>query len=69
MKTAIFIIVIGFSMMGMVLENKSQCQNSDSLIVATLAFISPDSMQSYMQNLQDMGTRFMISPNRKETAT
>ncbi len=68
-KTATFIIVFGFSITGVVLENKSQCQNSDSLIVATLALISPDSMQSYVQNLQDMGTRFMISPNRKEVAT
>jgi len=43
--------------------------NPDSLILAALAMVEQDSMQSYVQSLQDMGTRFMIAPNRKEVAT
>lgn len=43
--------------------------NPDSLIVAALSMIEQDSMFSYVQSLQDMGTRFMIAPNRKEVAT
>lgn len=43
--------------------------NPDSLIIAALARLEQDSMQSYVQSLQDMGTRFMIAPNRKEVAT
>ncbi len=68
-KAFTLIILFGFSVAGVVLENKAHCQNSDSLIVAALALISPDSMQNDVQDLQEMGTRFMISPNRKEVAT
>lgn len=42
--------------------------NPDSLITAALARIEQDTMHSYVQSLQDMGTRFMIAPNRKEVA-
>jgi hypothetical protein len=63
------IILFGFSFAGIVSDNKAQCQNSDSLIVAALAMISHDSMQNNVEDLQEMGTRFLISPNHKEVAT
>ena len=44
------------------------CQNPDSVIVAALAAVHPDSMMNNVQALQDMGTRFMIAPNRKQVA-
>jgi len=40
----------------------------DSLITACLADISADSLKSTMLQLQDMGTRFMLQPNRKQAA-
>lgn len=50
-------------------QNRANIRVSDSLIVTALANINADSLQASMQTLQDMGTRFMISPNRKEVAT
>lgn len=43
-------------------------QRSDSLISAYLDEINADSVESYMQFLQDKGTRFLIAPNRKAVA-
>lgn len=43
-------------------------QSTDSTIVSALGHIRSDSLLSYVQALQDFGTRFMISPNRKEIA-
>jgi hypothetical protein len=39
---------------------------TDSLINACLEDVSADSVESYLQFLQDMGTRFLIAPNRRE---
>lgn len=43
-------------------------EDPDSVIVAALAMVNEDSLRSYVQSLQDMGTRYMIAPNRKEVA-
>jgi hypothetical protein len=43
--------------------------STDSLIIAALAMINADSLQADVQAMQDMGTRFMIAPNRKDAAT
>ena len=40
----------------------------DSLILANLAAINPDSIKNTMLQLQNMGTRFMLAPDRKEVA-
>ncbi len=44
-------------------------RNNDSLIHEATAMISSDSLMSYLQKLEDFGTRFMIAPNRKDIAT
>ncbi len=42
---------------------------TDSVITYYIAKINPDSIQSYMQSLEDFGTRFCLAPNRKLIAT
>ena len=41
---------------------------NDSIISEFTSEVNSDSVQSHIQFLQDMGTRFMIAPNRKEVA-
>ncbi|MBN2174259.1 MAG: M20/M25/M40 family metallo-hydrolase [Bacteroidales bacterium] len=41
---------------------------NDSVINVLLAEVNADSVESYIQSLQDMQTRFMISPNRLAVA-
>lgn len=43
-------------------------QEPDSTIVQALAMVNADSLHSYVRQLQDMQTRFMIAPNRKDVA-
>lgn len=40
----------------------------DSLINTAINMIDQDSVESYVQSLEDMGTRFLIAPNRKDVA-
>lgn len=40
----------------------------DSLVTVFTDYINPDSVQSYMQSLEDFGTRFCLADNRKEVA-
>jgi bacterial leucyl aminopeptidase len=40
----------------------------DSLVAVYVDYVNPDSIQSYMQSLQDMGTRFCLANNRREVA-
>lgn len=40
----------------------------DSTIVSYIDYINADSIQSYMQSLEDMGTRFCLADNRREVA-
>lgn len=71
MKKCFISLIIVFFMLsqGNSQDRPSLPLEGDSLIVAALAMIDADSLQGYVQSLQDMGTRFMISPNRKEVAT
>lgn len=48
---------------------RTQNPEQDSVIFTAIGMLSIDSLQSTMQSLQDMGTRFMIAANRKEVAT
>jgi hypothetical protein len=41
---------------------------NDSTINVLMAEVNMDSVTSYIQSLQDMGTRFMIAPNRLQVA-
>ncbi len=70
MKVFLTVIILVY---GSVLHARAQGNrasgNPDSLIVAALNMVNQDSLHSYVQSLQDMGTRFMIAPNRKEVAT
>lgn len=67
---SIVISVIGFLYCG----NKTFAQLSDSiyvndsLIATFVAEVNVDSVESHIQFLEDMGTRFMIAPNRKTVA-
>jgi hypothetical protein len=63
----VLIAVLTFSIV--TAQNNSNKIINDSLIVAALGMINTDSLQADIQALQDMGTRFMIAPNRKEVAT
>ncbi len=49
-------------------KTNAQTNPNDSLITEALALVNEDSLQMYVQSLQDIGTRFMIAPNRKEVA-
>lgn len=70
MRTLITVVImLNFFVFPVKAESLKISGNPDSLIVAALARIEQDSMYSYVQSLQDMGTRFMIAPNRKEVAT
>ncbi len=42
---------------------------NDPIISTALGLISADSVEKFMQDLQDMGTRFMIAENRKEVSS
>lgn len=44
-------------------------ENPDSIIIAAIERIDQDSMYSNVESLQNMGTRFMLAPNRKQVAT
>lgn len=46
----------------------TQSTQNDSIISEYLDEVNVDSVESYIQFLQDMGTRFMIAPNRKSVA-
>lgn len=48
---------------------KFSVRNNDSLIHEATAMVSSDSLMSYLQELENFGTRFMIAPNRKDIAT
>lgn len=50
-------------------QEKYMEKSTDSTIVTSLDQVSSDSLLSYIQTLQDFGTRFMMDPNRKEIAT
>lgn len=42
--------------------------SNDSIISELISHVNQDSVQSYIQSLEDFETRFMIAPNRKEVA-
>jgi hypothetical protein len=50
-------------------QDRKREASTDSTIVASLAQVRSDSLLSYVRSLQDFGTRFMMSPNRKQVAT
>jgi bacterial leucyl aminopeptidase len=55
------------------LQSKSQSflpgdPTMDSLVAVYVDYVNPDSIQSYMQSLEDMGTRFCLANNRREVA-
>jgi len=49
-------------------NNNSSKIFTDSLIVTALGRVNADSIQANVMALQNMGTRFMMAPNRKEVA-
>ncbi|HLO91997.1 MAG TPA: M20/M25/M40 family metallo-hydrolase [Lentimicrobium sp.] len=74
MKNSIllFLVLMQTSLFALntVSENETAVQGEpDSSIVAAIALIDNDSLYSYVYDLQNMGTRFMIAPNRRDVAT
>lgn len=67
----LFLILLLFSGLISPLETESANiqEDPDSLIITALSMVNEDSLHSYVQHLQNMGTRFMVAPNRKEVAT
>ncbi len=63
-----FITLACISFSYAVADDKILPEEPDSVIVAALAMVDEDSLQVNVQALQDMGTRFMIAPNRLEVA-
>lgn len=63
------IIVLSFLTLVLSYPAHLKAQEPDTLIVQALAMISADSLHSYVQQMQDMQTRFMIAPNRRDVAT
>jgi len=68
-KCITLLIVFCFIFVG---YQNSYCQNhivqNDSIISELIIHVNEDSIQSYIQSLEDFETRFMIAPNRKEVA-
>jgi hypothetical protein len=70
MKKALLSIALAFSLLSAASgQDRNREQSTDSTIAAALGQVRSDSLLSYVQSLQDFGTRFMIAPNRKEVAT
>jgi hypothetical protein len=70
MKKIYFVFVYtAMILSGISAQNNADKISTDSLIVAALAMVNADSLQADVRAMQDMGTRFMIAPNRKEVAT
>jgi hypothetical protein len=68
-KLLLSVLLAGFIIGHADAQSICKTRKSDSMIVEALSMISADSLKATMQSLQDMGTRFMISPNRKDVAT
>jgi bacterial leucyl aminopeptidase len=67
------LIIIASCMLLFGLQSKSQNflpgdPALDSLVAVYVDYVNPDSIQSYMQSLEDMGTRFCLANNRREVA-
>lgn len=70
MRKALLSIALVLSLLsGASGQDRNREQSTDSTIVAALGQVRSDSLLSYIQSLQNFGTRFMIAPNRKEIAT
>ncbi|MCU0370297.1 MAG: M20/M25/M40 family metallo-hydrolase [Bacteroidales bacterium] len=70
MKKALLAFLMVFLVIsGAAAQDRTGKESTDSTIVSMLDKVRSDSLQSYVQSLQDFGTRFMIAPNRKEVAT
>lgn len=65
-KIYLFISVCFFSLIA---QASIVREDPDSLILAAVSSIKADSLYTYVEDLQNMGTRFMIAPNSKEVAT
>jgi hypothetical protein len=68
-KTLLSLAMVLSFLTGATSQDINRDQSTDSTIVAALGHVRSDSLLSYIQSLQDFGTRFMIAPNRKEVAT
>lgn len=69
MKKALLSIALVFSLLsGAAPQNRNREQSTDSTIITALGQVRSDSLLSYVQSLQNFGTRFMIAPNRKDIA-
>jgi len=65
-KSLLFTFIISLSVCAF--SQKAEVAAKDSLIVAYLEEVNADSVISYIQALEDMETRFMMSPLRKQRA-
>ncbi|NTV83781.1 MAG: M20/M25/M40 family metallo-hydrolase, partial [Bacteroidales bacterium] len=65
LSTALFFLLLS----GAAAQERNREQSTDSTLINALGQVRSDSLLSYVQTLQDFGTRFMIAPNRKEIAT
>ena len=64
-KTVVIFLILFFAI------NKTEAQYSlrnDSIINEAISLIDADSVESQLQWLQDMGTRFLMAPNHKEVS-
>lgn len=68
-KLYLVIISMAVILPGIFAQGSKEKLYDDSLLVAALAQVNTDSLRADIQSMQDMGTRFMIAPNRKEAAT
>jgi len=70
MKRTLLSLVMVISLFSIAVSQENyREQSTDSTIVTSLNQVRSDSLLSYVQSLQDFGTRFMIAPNRKQVAT
>jgi hypothetical protein len=68
-KLYLVILFTAVFLSGISAQSSAHKLSTDSLIVSALAMVNTDSLQADVQEMQNMVTRFMIAPNRKEVAT
>jgi hypothetical protein len=66
LTSLIFCLLPQQQIFGKTLDHELTNSPIDSIIIPVLDEINPDSIEYYMQTLQDFGTRYCLAPNREE---
>jgi hypothetical protein len=68
MKKLLLLSVILIVFQSYLFSQSNHYKTTDSLITEFIGYISEDSIQSYIQSLEDFGTRFCLAGNRRDVS-